>query len=276
MIDEDQEGRPIRTLVVTGGHPFEAEPFFEVFDADPRLIWSHTAHPEAVDTLAGLTPGDWDALVFYDMPGVGLRRGEVPVPETPHRRLTEGLGRLLDAGQGVVFVHHAIASWPAWGEYARWVGGRFLYQPGVLEGKAWPDSGYAFDVTHHLTPVATGHPVLEGIEDGFTITDECYLAPVLEEGVTPLLRSDAVFTDDRFYSAAAAIAGARNSRTGWSHPPGSNLAAWATRARRSPAVYIQPGDGPSAYTNPSWRRLVANAVRWVASPDGRRWAAAEG
>jgi hypothetical protein len=276
VIETARDSHPIRTLVITGGHPFVPEPFFEVFDADPQLRWSHYAHPEAVEQLVRARPGDWDAIVFYDMPGVGLRRGETPRPEAPPERLVEALRRLLDAGQGVVFVHHAIASWPAWEEYAHWVGGRFLYQAGELRGKAWPDSGYAFDVTHRLTPVAVEHPVLEGIEGGFTITDECYLAPVFEDEVTPLLRSDSNFEDDRFYSAASAVAGRLNSREGWSHPRGSNLAAWATRARRSPAVYIQPGDGPSAYTNPGWRRLLGNATRWVASPEGHRWGAGQG
>ncbi len=31
-------------------------------------------------------------------------------------------------------------------------------------------------------------------------------------------------------------------------------------------VYLQPGDGPSAYENPHHRRLFENAIRWVNAP----------
>ncbi|HET9078487.1 MAG TPA: ThuA domain-containing protein [Acidimicrobiales bacterium] len=263
----------LRVLVITGGHPFQAEPFFQIFDADDGIVWAHAAQPGARRWLARMRPGEFDALVFYDMPGVGLDRGRPPQPETPPDDLVAGMRALLDGGQGVVFLHHAIASWPAWDEYAQWVGGRFLYRPGSLAGRDWPDSGYAFDVTHHLSPVDPDHPVLRGLAEGLTLTDELYLAPVLEDQVVPLLRSDAVFTEDRFWSSAAAISGRRDSRDGWHHPPGSDLAAWAKRARRSPVVYLQPGDGPSAYADPGWRRLLANAIRWVASQDAHNWAA---
>lgn len=263
------DGEHLRVLVITGGHPFQAEPFFEAFTADTGLAWAHCPQPAARRWLSDLQPGEWDAVVFYDMPGVGLR---APAPETPPAEVVSGMGRLLDGGQGMVFLHHAIASWPAWEEYAHWVGGRFHYRPGGLAGVDWPDSGYAFDVTHRLTP-ASGHPVLSGLEGGFTLTDELYLAPVLENEVVPLLRSDAAFTYDRFFSSALAVAGRRDSRDGWHHPPGSDLVAWAKVSRRSPVVYIQPGDGPSAYAHPAWRRLLGNAIRWVASPAAHEWAA---
>jgi hypothetical protein len=29
-------------------------------------------------------------------------------------------------------------------------------------------------------------------------------------------------------------------------------------------VYLQPGDGPSVYDDANYRRLVENAIRWVA------------
>ena len=43
-------------------------------------------------------------------------------------------------------------------------------------------------------------------------------------------------------------------------------------AGTSPVAYLQPGHGPTAYANPNFRRLLANAIRWAASPAAHDWA----
>jgi uncharacterized protein len=79
---------------------------------------------------------------------------------------------------------------------------------------------------------------------------------------------------DNFYSATLAVGGKMFSNEGWSHDEGSNLVGWCKRARKAPLVYLQPGDGPATYADANYRRLIANAIRWVASPDAKAWAAA--
>ena len=132
-----------------------------------------------------------------------------------------------------------------------------------MRGEAFPDSGYRHDVSHRLTPVDPTHPVVRGLEEGFEITDEVYLCPVFENDVEPLLRSDFVFLAKNFHSAAEALRGRMHSSQGWSHPPGSNLAAWTHTVGRSTVVTIVCGDGPPAFANPALRRLLGNAIRFV-------------
>ena len=113
----------------------------------------------------------------------------------------------------------------------------------------------------------------QGIEDGFAIQDELYLAPVFEEDVVPLLRSDWDFNYRNFFSAVEVVDNGRMySRGDWTHPPTSNLIAWAKNYRNSPIVYIEPGDVPTSYNNPNYRKLVGNAVSWVTSDDAASWA----
>jgi hypothetical protein len=115
--------------------------------------------------------------------------------------------------------------------------------------------------------------VLAGVEAGFEIEDELYLCPIFEADVVPLLESNAPVDDSGFFSSAQAVAGKMNSREGWSHPPGSSLQGWVHRYAGSPIVYLLPGDGPKAYSHPDYRKLLGNAVRWVASAEARAWAA---
>ena len=179
---------------------------------------------------------------------------------------------MLEAGQGFVFLHHAMSAWPSWPAYADIIGGRFHYTPAELHGTWWPDSGYHFDVTHHVAVLNPDHPVCEGVEDGFELTDELYLVPILADSLQPLLQTDAPMTSDHFFSAALAIKKRYNDRSGWTHPPASPLLGWVKTAGQSPLVYLQPGHGPTAYGNANYRRLVANAIRWVASPEAHEWA----
>ena len=95
--------RPIDTLVVTGGHPFQPEPFFAVFDELADISWSGVSTPES----------GHDVVVFYDMPGLRFTRTDPPLelfePTPANRKVIADLCR---AGTGLVFLHHAIAGWP--------------------------------------------------------------------------------------------------------------------------------------------------------------------
>ena len=264
-----------RVLIVTKGHPFDHEAFFAVFE-DPlftAMDFTHLEHPEVQDVLTADGTAGYDALLMYDMPGIGFTGDDPPVLfDEPRAEFTRGYLDMLDAGRGMVFLHHAVASWPAWPEFAGIVGGRFHYQPADLAGRSWPDSGYVFDVQHTVEVLEPDHPITAGLDTSFDIVDELYLFPVFEEDVVPLMRSRYDFSDSNFFSADLAIRGTRNSNDGWSHPPGSNLVCWVKHAGNSPVAYIQFGDGPKTYEDPNYRRVVANAIRWAASTGADQWA----
>ncbi len=256
----------VRVAVVTKGHPFEAPPFFAVFEDMDGVEWTHVEHPDALDLVRPERAAEFDVFVMYDMPGIAFSRSDPPVEfVAPPAGYPAALGSLLDAGQPMIFLHHAIAGWPTWEEYAYLVGGRFHYQPATLGGIDYPDSGYRHDVTHTVEVLDPDHPICAGLEPTFEITDELYLFPVLVDSVTPLMRSRHSFVDTEFYSADLAIRGSRDDRTGWSHPPGSDLVAWTKTVGTSPVAYIQFGDGPQTYADPNYRRVLANAIRWAAS-----------
>ncbi len=265
-------GAPTNVLLVTKGHPFERDAFFAVFEGWRDVACTAVEQPAAQALLTPEAAAPYDAIVFYDMPGIEFRREQPPVLHAPPERFARGLLDLVEAGKGVLFLHHAIAGWPAWDAYGDLVGGRFLYAPATVRGRPCADSGYRHDVVHRVSAVDASHPVVRGLEAGFEIEDELYLCEVFEEDVVPLLRSDAAFVEENFHSAALALRGETSSRRGWSHDPGSSLVGWAQRRGRSPIVTLLPGDGPSAYSNPGFRRLVENAVRWVAGAEARRWA----
>lgn len=265
-------GEPLNVIVVARGHPYARDAFMAMFDTLPGVACTLVEQPAAQRLMSPQGMKGYDALVLYDMPGIDFASHDRPGYVEPDPEFKAGLLALLDEGKGIVALHHAIAGWPAWPEYAELLGGRFLYRAGPLRGVERPDSGYHHDVDHEVSVLDPAHPVVAGLPARFRLTDELYLSEVFEDSVHPLLASDAAFTRDNFYSATAAISGRMFSNEGWSHADGSNLVGWVKRARRSPLVYLQPGDGPVTYENPHYRRLVENAIRWAASPEALAWA----
>jgi len=264
--------RPLSVLLITRGHPFQRDAFFAMFESMADINITHVEHPAAQVFFDPIQARAWDAFVLYDMPGLDFRAHAPPRFVPPPEPFRRNFRRLLDEGFGFVFLHHALAGWPAWPEYGEIIGGRFLYQPMQVRGTLCQDSGYRQDVTHQVRVLAGGHPVVEGLPERFTMTDELYLAEVFEDSVVPLLASDYGFVDSNFHSAALALAGEMYSNRGWSHQRGSPLVGWARRESASPLVYLQGGDGPSAYADPNYRRLVDNAIHWVSSPTAHAWA----
>lgn len=254
-------------LLVTKGHPYERQPFYQIFDDMEGVDYTLVEQPAAEALFCVDEARRYDAYVMYDMPGIRFRGDGPPEFLTPPARYRENFEALIEAGHGFVFLHHAIAGWPAWPEYAEIMGGRFLYMPAPMRDIPRQDSGYRHRVNHTVSVVAD-HPVTTGVPQEFTITDELYLYEVFESDVVPLLRSDYAFTQENFYSAARAVAERRMfSNEGWTHAPGSNLIGWAKTRGRSRIVYLQCGDDPVAYASEPFRQLIRNAIQWVSDRD---------
>ena len=252
-------------LVLSGGHPYEAEPFEELIgwlgNSLGEFEVTHLIHPEAEQAVSDGAADSADALLFYDMGGYEFADGKV-TSRAPSAGFKRSIRRRFDGGKGAVAMHHALAGWADWPEWAEMLGGRFLYQPGEWQGRPVPDSGYRHDVAYDAQIVAD-HPVTQGLPQTFAMVDELYLCQIDESAVTPLIRANHRFTRDNFYSAAQAVAGKMFSNSGWNHPDGSDLVAWSRQVGNAPLGYCQFVDGPETYTNPNVQRLLLNALRFT-------------
>jgi len=264
----------LRLLVLTGGHKIDAPAFEGMIDrlaAERSWLVAHARQPLGQRWLAPSARDHFDAVLLYDIPGLELQRGDVPRPVVPDARTVDDVADLLDAGIGVVALHHALAGWPVWPGWAEALGGRFHYRPARLRGRDWPDSGY-YHGRFRAEVVDAAHPVCAGVT-GLELTDELYQAPVFEDDVHPLLSLTEVPPPDQYASSLDAVL-QRPQRADYAHPPASALLGWTTVAGRSPVVTLLPGDGGHTFAEPAFARLLGNAVDWVASEQARAAAAA--
>jgi hypothetical protein len=269
---------PVPVLLVSKGHAFDHDAFLAMFAEMPGVTTTLVEQPAAQVLLQSEYVGRYGCVLFYDMsgiPGVGLTHDDANERGEPHPRYRAAIEALLARGTGIVMLNHATVSWPAWDLWRAISGTSFMLRSGVLNGVEVPGSGYRG--AHGPLPNATirvkpagRHPVLEGLDDGFEITDELYLkTAAFERNVVPLLRGEYDFVEANFSPPPLAPPAERSA---WHHPPGSNLVAWANAARSSPVVASDLGDGPAAFGNPGFRRFLHNAIVWVASSGARDWA----
>ena len=265
-------------LIVSKGHDFDHNAFLAMFDDMPGVSATLVQQPAAQVVLQPENAGAWDAVLFYDMsgiPGIGLLHDGANDTGVPPENYRAGIEALLERGTGLVLLNHATVSWPLWPLWREITGSSFMLKAGELNGAEVPGSGYRGghgpypNPTLRLVPQC-GHPVLEGLQDGFEITDEIYLKTAgFESRVKPLLRGDYDFVAENFTPPPLAPP---DEQANWNHPRGSSLIVWANRARASPVVASDVGDSPAAFGNPGFRRLIGNALRWVSSEDARAWA----
>lgn len=261
--------RPSRKLLVlSGGHPYEEEPFEELLQSLGGWDVTHLIHPEAEEAVADGAADHADALLFYDMGGYHFADGAVTTrPPSPEFRAA--IMRRFASGKSAVAMHHALAGWAEWPEWSKMLGGRFLYQPGQWQGRTVLDSGYRHDVSYDAN-VVSDHPVTAGLPPNFPMRDELYLAQIDEASVTPLIRAQYDFKRENFYSAAKAVQGEKFARAGWKHENGSDLIAWTRqvggfgKSQGVPLVYLQFGDDSTTYRNPHVRQILSNALNFTA------------
>jgi type 1 glutamine amidotransferase len=260
--------------MVTGGHAFDEAEFFSMLGSIDDIEFECVAADELWEHIGPERVGAFDAIAFYDMQGLEMRAPLPPALTVPTIAQAAALRGMLEAGQGLVVLHHAACSWPAWPTWAHIVGARMSFVPSELGDHVWPGSGYTKpDTRHHVSCLEPSHPISAGLDDGFDVEDELFLLPVLEDEVVPMFKTDYDQTATAYFSAELAVQGNPWQPLAASqHPDGTGLVGWVKASGRSPVAYLQGGHGPATYENASFRRMLANAVRWVASDEARAWA----
>jgi uncharacterized protein len=215
----------IRVLVVTGGHGFEKEPFLAMFKANPDISFQTVTHPQSDACLKADAARNYDVLVLYDY-------GQTISEEAQ----ADFVARLKE-GKGLVVLHHAIATYPNWQEYAKIIGARYYLEKTVVDGVVKPRSAYQHGLDFCIHIADTNHPVTRGLKD-FPIRDETYRLFDVAPESHPLLTTE--------------------------EPESNKVVGWAKTYEAARVVYLQSGHDHFAYENPSYRQLVRQAIRWAA------------
>ncbi len=258
-----------RILVVTGGHRVAMDEFLGSVAAvctERGWVWAHVTRPSAQDWLTDELAGQWDAILLHDIAGLKLKRGTEPIIDGPTAEEAQQWLNLLDAGQGVVVLHHAISSWPGWEGWAEAIGTRFLYRPGTLRGVELPSSGYRVG-PYRIKVTDPAHPIAAGVQD-FDVEDELYFAPVFEDRITPFLEHDAD-TDGALYQDTwdEVTNGVSTGVTCAGRGQASSRMGWTTTIQNSPVAVLLMGDGPATFAEANFRRLLGNALEYVSSDE---------
>jgi len=221
-----QANGKIRLMVVTGGHDFDREAFFSIFQADQGLQYDEFQQPKANEAYVSGKAADYDAILLYDM--------AQDITEEQQAALVK---LLKEQGKGLVVLHHALGSYPKWDEYERIAGGRFCFGQWTLNGKEMPPSTYAHGIRFTVQIINKKHPITKGLTD-FEVVDEVYGGFYVAPDVTRLLKVE--------------------------HPQSGETVGWAHKYGKARVAAIQLGHDATAYNNDSFRKLLARAIRWVA------------
>jgi uncharacterized protein len=220
-----KEKGKLHVLVVTGGHDFDRDAFIGMFRSFGNVTFEEVKHPAAFDYLTTQKAAPFQAIVFYDM--------QHKITEEQRKNM---LG-LLKQGKGMVFLHHSLVSYEEWPEQEKIVGGHYYQKPYVKEGRERPASTYAHDEQIEVRVEDKSHPVTKGVSD-FSILDETYGDFWVSDQVHPLLST--------------------------THPKSTRTIGWTNRYLNSRIVFLQPGHGPQIFGQESYRKLVQQAIQWVA------------
>ncbi len=212
-------------VVVTGGHEFDEQSFSLLFEQSPEIRFTFADQKDESELFEDISNWQFDVIVFYNMGQdiSGVRR--------------ENLLALLEEGIGVVGLHHCVAAYSAWPEWAHIIGAKYFQEPETFEGKQWPASAYRHDALLEIKVADLRHPVTRDVKD-FEIVDETYTNLWIDPNVHLLL----------------------TGQTGHGDSP----LAWVKSYRHSRVCYLQPGHGPAAFQNVQYRRLVMQAIQWAA------------
>jgi len=214
----------INLLIVTGGHPFNKD-FFKLFDHFPEV--SYTSATEGDFKKGTASAYDRPDLLSYDV----VLLYDFQLNATPDEK--KNFLALFDKGVGLIVLHHALLSFQDWPDYERVAGGLYLLDYKKYPDKIWPESTYKGNVDMDVTVFDKNHPITAGISD-FHLKDEIYRGFHTTDDIHPILTIE------------------------------GKPAAWTRNEKNSRIFTIILGHGPGTWDNPSFQKLLDNALHWTA------------
>jgi len=219
------KSKPIRILVVTGGHDYNVEQFNKMLESLGKDIQYQIAElPAAYDMFLPENRDKYDVLVFYHM-------WQEITNEQAHT-----LADCISKGKPMVVLHHSICAFDDWPEYTNIIGGKYFHKPTSINGVEYPASSYIHDLHFNVKIVDPKNPVTRGLSD-FRIFDETYKGFYVSDDVTPLLTTD--------------------------EPSSTPVIGWAKTYGKARIVTLQSGHDVPTFQNPDFIKLLKQAIEWV-------------
>jgi len=217
--------KPVRVLVITGGHDYKADQFNQMFSSfAPGIIFEVAELPGAFEMFKPENRGRYDVLVFYHM----------------WQSITEEQAKMLAGciaeGKPLVALHHSICAFDDWPEYWNIIGGKYFHKETTFNGIVYQPCSYIHDLHFRVEVTGNNHPVTKGVQ-GFDIFDETYKGYYVAEGVTPLLTT--------VESSSQPLIG------------------WAKKYDKARVVVLQSGHDVPTFENQNFRKLLKQAIEWV-------------
>jgi uncharacterized protein len=224
VLTASAQAEKTRVLIITGGHDFQKEPFFKLFQENPNITFTNATQGKTAQAYERDDLLTYDVVVLYDM-----------IQDITDAQKAKFLS-LFDKGVGLVVLHHALCSYQAWPEYEKIIGGKYLMKEESKFHMVFPASDYQHDVDFSVQVVGKDHPITAGLKD-FKMHDEIYKRFRVHPNANPLITTD--------------------------HPESGKPLMWTRSQGKSRLVYLQLGHDQSAYNDPNYRTLVSRSIQWV-------------
>lgn len=142
---------------------------------------------------------------------------------------------LTQKGKSMLFLHHSLVSYQSWPQFEKLLGGRYIEKRRGIPEKEL--STYEHDVWVYIQPVGN-HPVTKGF-GSLRFFDEVYGNYRVSEDVIPVITTN--------------------------HPQSERIIGWENRFNKSRIIYLQPGHDSRTYETVDYRRLLLQAIRYLAA-----------
>jgi hypothetical protein len=217
--------KPIRILVITGGHGYKTEEFNQMLSSlGPSITYQVAELPGAYNMFKPENRSKYDVLVFYHM------------WQTITDEQKQTFADCIKEGKPVVALHHSICAYDGWSEYWNIIGGKYFHKVTTFNGKEYQPCSYIHDLHFSVKVANTKHPVTKGVAD-FLIFDETYKGYYVAPDVTPLLTTD--------------------------EPSSTPVIGWSKTYGKARVVVLQSGHDAPTFADLNFRKLLKQSIQWV-------------